>query len=97
MRTTVGDVLILKTSRTFTIHAIGSVERDGQVDFRRPQKVHHLVSFTEALRPAETMMEVDGRAHLMDIDTGGSRDISGEIWSTGIAPPERGVSDSAAL
>jgi hypothetical protein len=74
-RSAVGDVLILRTRRSYTLYAVGVVIRNGQDDFRRKQPVYHFSSEGEALRTAETLVAPNCRIYLRDIDTGQRSEI----------------------
>jgi hypothetical protein len=69
-RATVGDVLILWTSETYTIYAVGRVRRTGQCDFQGQDNVKHLTSWTTAIEAARTIARARGRIHIVNIDTG---------------------------
>lgn len=58
------------------------MEEDGQDDFSRPQRVQHVGTLDEALRLAATSLDGDQDVYLLNIDTGESREVSGDIEST---------------
>ena len=64
-----GDVLILRTKVSFTIYAVGSVTLDGQDDFHRDNKIHHVRSHSAAVMTAKALLTPTGRMYLLDIDT----------------------------
>jgi hypothetical protein len=74
--TKIGDVLILATSRSYTIYAVGSVSEAGQHDFSRQQKVTHVASRTDALKAAKALVAPGGRIYLLNIDTADWSEIS---------------------
>jgi hypothetical protein len=67
--TSIGDVLILRTSVSYTVYAVGTVSTTGQDDFSRTQQVFHVSTRDEAIRTAKAMVSPHGRIHLLDIDT----------------------------
>lgn len=76
--TQLGDVLIL-TTHTFRVHAIGVVTAAGQQDFHtRWQTVKYLRTEATALAVAEAKMIVNGgrRIFLRDLDTGGWSEVT---------------------
>ena len=65
-----GDVLILRTSKSYTIYAVGSVEKKGQRDFTGQEHVQALRTRAAATTAAKALVAPRGRIHLLDIDTG---------------------------
>jgi len=51
--TQAGDVLILQTSQSFTIYALGVVTTDGQQDFGVPASPTHVTDRGAAIRDGE--------------------------------------------
>ena len=76
MPTQPGDVLILKTSRSFDTHAVGAVFKNGQQDFRGLVKVRLAAHLAEAFSMASALVVSGGRIFLCDIDTDEWSDIS---------------------
>ena len=67
--TEIGDVLILRTSRSFTTYAVGSVVTAGQHDFGHSEQVRHVTTHAEAVNTARAIVAPHGRIYLLDIDT----------------------------
>jgi len=74
--TQAGDVLILQTSQSFTIYAVGVVTRDGQQDFGVPASPTHVTDRGAAIRTAKTFLTRGRRIFLRDIDSGDWSEIS---------------------
>jgi len=67
--TKIGDVLILRTSKSYTVYAVGSVAAVGQHDFSHSERVRHVDTHVEALTTAKALVVPSGRIYLLDIDT----------------------------
>ena len=69
--TAVGDVLILMTTATYVIFAVGSVLTPGQHDFGHQQEddVQHVTTRALAEAVAHALVAPKGRIFLFDIDT----------------------------
>jgi hypothetical protein len=67
--TEVGDVLILHTSRSFTVYAVGPVTVSGQRDFSSSRTATHTPDHAGALRAAKSLVAPGRRIHLLNIDT----------------------------
>jgi hypothetical protein len=67
--TEVGDVLILRTSRSYTAYAVGLVVTAGQHDFSHSEQVRHVITHAEAVNTARAIVASGGRIYLLDIDT----------------------------
>jgi hypothetical protein len=67
--TKIGDVLILRTSVSYTVYAVGSVATAGQHDFSHSEPVRHVSTHAEAVAIAKALVASDGRIYLLDIDT----------------------------
>jgi hypothetical protein len=67
--TEIGDVLILRTSLSYTVYAVGSVTTAGQHDFSHSQQVRHVKTHAEAVKTAKAIVAPHGRIYLLDIDT----------------------------
>ena len=67
--TEIGDVLILRTSLSYTVYAVGSVATTGQHDFSHSQQVRHVTTHAEAIKIAKAILAPRGRIYLLDIDT----------------------------
>ena len=67
--TKIGDVLVLRTRHSYTVYAVGAVERSGQQDFSGQHAVTHVLSNTDAVTIAKTLAAPGGRIYLFDIDT----------------------------
>jgi hypothetical protein len=68
--TRIGDVLILRTRRSFTVYAVGAVSQDGQQDFGSHAFPAHRTDDAAALAMAKSLRTPGGRMFLSDIDTG---------------------------
>jgi hypothetical protein len=62
-------VLVLRTSQSYTVYAVGAVARSGQQDFAHHEAVTHVQSHTDAMTVATTLVAPGGRIYLFDIDT----------------------------
>lgn len=74
--TEIGDVLILRTSKSYRVYAVGSVAAVGQHDFSHSEQVRHVPTLGEALEIAQTLIGPGGRIYLLDIDTAEWSEIS---------------------
>jgi hypothetical protein len=74
--TEVGDVLILRTEQSYTVHAVGQISRSGQQDFEHQSNVQYLIGRAEALAAAEALLTPGHRAFFLNIDTGVWSEIS---------------------
>lgn len=73
MPTQVGDVLILWTSQSFAIYAVGLVSGDGQQDVHGAVNVEYVSDRAAAVAKAKALVVPGRRIFLLDIDT--------ETWS----------------
>ena len=69
MPTHIGDVLILRTTHTYTIHVVGRVTRDGQHDFSGDENLIYERNYDDAIARARTLAVPGRRILLHDIDT----------------------------
>jgi hypothetical protein len=67
--TQVGDVLILWTAKSFTIHAVGQVSRDGQQDFHAQMNVKYMSDRAAAVAEAKALVVPGRRIFLWNLDT----------------------------
>jgi hypothetical protein len=85
--THLGDVLILLTDQSFSIHAVGQVTKDGQQDFdtyhrEPPEHEHEHVNLkyeidrAPAVADAKAMVVPEQRIFFRNIDTGDWSEIS---------------------
>ncbi len=74
--TQVGDVLILRTERTFSVHAVGRVSKDGQQEFRGQADVKYVGDLAAALAEATDLLVPGRRIFLLDMDSGKLSEIS---------------------
>ena len=74
--TEIGDVLILRTSLSYTVYAVGPVATAGQTDFSHGQQTHYVTTHAEAVETAKAMVGPRGRIYLLDIDTAEWSEIS---------------------
>jgi hypothetical protein len=68
--TKVGDVLILRTEQTFSVHAVGRVSIDGQQEFRGQADVEYVTDRDAALAKARALLVRGRRIFLLDMDSG---------------------------
>jgi hypothetical protein len=68
--TEIGDVLILRTSQSYTAYAVGAVVTGGQQDFSHSEQVRHVGTHAEAVETAKTLVAPGRHIYLSDIDTG---------------------------
>jgi hypothetical protein len=66
----VGDVLILRTAKSYTVFAVGRVSKDGQRDFAGAPNVQHASRREEALTVAKALLVPGRRILAQDLDTG---------------------------
>jgi hypothetical protein len=71
-----GDVLILWTTQSFAVHAVGRVANDGQQDFSSEAKVNYEIDYTAAVARAKALVLPGGRVFFRNIDTGDWNEIS---------------------
>jgi hypothetical protein len=75
--TQVGDVLILETDKSFAVHAVGLVTKDGQQDFDTQVNVKYESDAVAAMAYAKVLRaQGGGRIFIRDIDTGKWSEIS---------------------
>ena len=67
--TEIGDVLILRTSASYTVYAVGSVVTAGQHDFSHSEQVRHVNTHAAAVNVAKAIVAPGARIYLLDIDT----------------------------
>ena len=63
-----GDVLILQTTHSYTIFAVGRVSKDGQQDFGNEKDVRHENNFAAAVARGKALAVHGGRVFLRNID-----------------------------
>ncbi len=71
-----GDVLILQTTQSYAVHAVGRVSRDGQQDFSSETNVKYQIDYVTAVAQARALVSPGGRIFLRNIDTGDWNEIS---------------------
>ena len=76
--TKVGDVLILRTERSFKVYAVGRVAKDDQQDLQGQEHVDYITSRTAAVAKARSLVAPGRRIFLQNIDTGNWSEISNE-------------------
>lgn len=69
--TQVGDVLILQTTQSYTIYAVGRVSKDGQQDFGSEQDVKYEKDYRAALGQAKALVVHGQRVFLRNLDADG--------------------------
>jgi hypothetical protein len=67
--TQLGDVLILRTKKSFVVYAVGSVSHAGQQDFHDRQQVRYFPGRDAALDASKALIAPGGRVYLLDLDT----------------------------
>jgi hypothetical protein len=67
--TQVGDVLILQTDRSFKIHAVGRISKDGQQDLHGQENVEYVTGRAAAVAKAKALLAPGRRIFLQNIDT----------------------------
>jgi hypothetical protein len=68
--TQLGDVLILRTTESYTIHSIGRVSKNGQQDFGTETNVKYEIDHAAAIARAKSLVVPGRRIFFLDIDTG---------------------------
>jgi hypothetical protein len=71
-----GDVLILRTDKTFSIHAVGPVSADGQQYVHGQDNVKYVTDHAAAVAAAKTLVAPGRRIFFQNIDTGEWSEIS---------------------
>lgn len=74
--TRLGDALILRTSHSFTVYAVGQVSDDGQKDFHTQTNLKYLNDRTAAVAEAKAVVVPGRRIFVRDLDTGEWSEIS---------------------
>jgi hypothetical protein len=74
--TQLGDVLILRTDHSFTLHAVGKVTKDGQQDFDTHVNVKYESDRAAALADAKALVVPGRRIFFRNLDTGDWSEIS---------------------
>jgi hypothetical protein len=81
--TQIGDVLILWTERSYTIHVIGAVSKDGQQDFENQQMPLKFESDrAAAVAAAKALIEPGRRIFFRNLDTGEWSIVSSQGFSS---------------
>ena len=73
--TQVGDVLILRTTESYTTHAVGLISERDQQDFSQHTKITHLSDCRAAVDHAKTLVATGGRIFVRNLDTGAWSEI----------------------
>ena len=76
-----GDVLILRTTQSYTIFAVGRVSKDGQQDFStaanvKEPTVSYESNYAAAVVRAKALVDSGGRIFILNIDTAEWSEIS---------------------
>jgi hypothetical protein len=74
--THVGDVLILQTTRSYSIHAVGRVSKDGQQDLGNEADVKYETDYAVAVTQAKALVVPGRRMFFRNIDTDAWHEIS---------------------
>ena len=72
-----GDVLVLSTTQSFTIYAVGLVDAEGQQDFGRPADVTYISDLAEAMAEAKRQCAAGCRIFLVNVDTSQWKEVEG--------------------
>jgi hypothetical protein len=76
MPTQVGDVLILWTHASFTVHAVGRITKDGRQDFDTHVNVRYASDRAAAVADAKALVVPGRRIFFRNLDTGEWSEIS---------------------
>jgi hypothetical protein len=71
-----GDVLILRTTQSYSIHAVGRVSKDGQQDFGSEANVMYEIDYAAAVARAKALLLPGGRIFFRNLDTSDWNEIS---------------------
>ena len=74
--THLGDVLILRTTQSYAVHAVGRVSKDGQQDFSGDANVNYDVDYAAAVAKAKALVAPGGRIFFRNIDTDDWKEIT---------------------
>ena len=74
--TQVGDVLILRTTQSYSVHAVGRVARNGQQDFGSGRNVTYEIDYAAAVAQAKALVRPGRRIFVRNIDTGDWNEVS---------------------
>jgi hypothetical protein len=69
MPTRRGDVLILLTAQTFTVHVVGLVTQDGQQDFQTSKNTTYVRERADAVAQAKACVMPEGRIFFRNLDS----------------------------
>ena len=67
--TEIGDVLILQTTQSYTVYAVGRVSERGQQDFGHDAKTAYIEDYGAAIAQATALVGSGGRIFLRNLDT----------------------------
>ena len=71
-----GDVLIVRTTQSYTIHAVGRISKDGQQDLCDAANVTHETDYSDAVALAKALVSPGRRIFVRNLDTGDWSEIS---------------------
>ena len=71
-----GDVLVLATTKSYSVYAIGRVARDGQRDFNGEADPKYVMDRATAEEQAKALATPGCRIYLRNLDTGEWSEIS---------------------
>ena len=71
-----GDVLVLRTTQSYAVHAVGRVSKDGQQDFGSEAIVKYEIDYPAAVAQAKAFVVPGRRIFFRNIDTGDWNEIS---------------------
>ena len=68
--TEIGDVLILQTTRSYTVYAVGRVTERGQQDFGHDAKTAYIADYDAAVAHATALVRPGASIFVRNLDTG---------------------------
>ncbi len=71
-----GDALILRTTQSYVVHAVGLVSKDGQQDFSAEAGVNYKIDYASAVAQAKAVVLPGGRIFFRNIDSSEWSEIS---------------------
>ena len=71
-----GDVLILGTTKSFAVYAVGRVSREGQQDFHSEVGLKYAADHATAVAEAKALITPGRRIYSRNLDTGDWFEIS---------------------
>ena len=100
--TQAGDVLVMRTAKSYTINMVGRILNDGQQDFQNQSDLKFEKDRGAALSIAKSLRSPGRRIFLVDVDTNISSEISDanklielDTQASQTPPPRRRAHQSA--